>query len=106
MGFGEPPLEWCGDLLVVVLELQQSGFEFAESVEVVGRKHLSLYDREVDQGKWRSDQSNTEARVAEAFNAYFVNFSVRIAPEDVVIGTRGTTMSATSKEGLAYHLPR
>jgi hypothetical protein len=48
VGFGELPLERCGDLLVVVLEFQQSGFQFVESVEVIGRECLSLYNREVD----------------------------------------------------------
>jgi len=41
VGFGEFPLEWCGDLLVVLLEVEQSGFDLVEIAEVVKRDDLS-----------------------------------------------------------------
>jgi len=34
--FGELPFERCGDLFVVLLEVEQSGLDLVEGVEVVG----------------------------------------------------------------------
>lgn len=50
VGFGELPLEWGGDLLVVVLEGQQPcfSFGFGEAAEVVGGQEFALGDRKVD----------------------------------------------------------
>lgn len=45
---GKVPLERFGDGLVVLLKLQQAIGERLSGGEVVGRKHLSLHDREVD----------------------------------------------------------
>jgi hypothetical protein len=42
-----------------------------------------------------------EERIAEAFNAYFANFDIRIGPKDVAVG-----IHRTIGERLAYHLPR
>ena len=45
---GKFPLEWFGDLFIVALEAQQPLPECFERREIIGRKGLSLKDREVD----------------------------------------------------------
>src|SRR6185369_11770949 len=45
---GELPFERCGDLFVVLLEVEQAGLGVAEVAEVVGRNDFTLDDGEVD----------------------------------------------------------
>ena len=45
---GEVPLEWLGDLVVVVLEVVERLGDFSGALEVVGFEHLALDDRVVD----------------------------------------------------------
>ena len=40
--------DWCGDLFVVLLEVEQAGLDIAEGVEVVGRNDFTLDDGKVD----------------------------------------------------------
>ena len=62
-GFGEFPLERCGDLLVANVECQPSGLGLVASAEVVGRKqfrfqdgevHFNLFEPKAWTGKWIS----------------------------------------------------
>jgi len=41
-------------------------------------------------GSPQPPQGEVERRIAEAFNAYFGRFDIRIEPEDVVVGSRRT----------------
>ena len=47
IGSGEAPLEWLGDLGVVVLEVEDCALEAGQIREVVGLEHLALEDRDV-----------------------------------------------------------
>jgi hypothetical protein len=47
---GEGPVEWLGDLVVVVLEVVEGAGELGGAVEVVGSQQLALDDRVVDLG--------------------------------------------------------
>lgn len=40
--------------------------------------------------------SSARERIAESFNAYFADWDVRIRPEDVVMGCRGTVVEQRS----------
>ncbi len=46
VGAGELPFEGLGDLLVMILEVQQPGFYLGEIGEVVGSEHLALHETE------------------------------------------------------------
>jgi hypothetical protein len=43
-------------------------------------------------------------RVAESFNLYFAGFDIRIAPEDVVIGSRRTIFDQRSGWRITYRV--
>jgi hypothetical protein len=45
---GEFPLEWRSHVLIVLLEAEESVFDFLKRVEVVGRERLAFNDGEVD----------------------------------------------------------
>ena len=48
VGTSELPFEGLGDLLVMVLEVEQPGFRLDEVAKVVWGKDLALHDGEVD----------------------------------------------------------
>ena len=56
-------------------------------------------------GSLQQSQEEAERRVAEAFNAYFGNFDIRIAPEDVAVGNRRTIPQGRMGDHLS-HRPR
>lgn len=45
-------------------------------------------------------------RIAEVFNDYFVNFDIRISPEDVVAGSRRTIRDSASGWAITYRVDR
>lgn len=47
-----------------------------------------------------------ERRIAEVFNDYFVNFDIRISPEDVDAGSRRTIRDSTSGWAVTYRVDR
>ncbi len=45
-----------------------------------------------------------ERRIADAFNDYFANFGIRIAPDDVIVGTRRTITDERSGWVIIYRV--
>ena len=44
----EFPLKWRSDIFIVLLEAEESVFDFLKRVEVVGRERFAFNDGEVD----------------------------------------------------------
>ena len=48
VGTREFPLEWRGNVLIILLEVEESVFDFLKRVEVVRRERFAFNDGEVD----------------------------------------------------------
>ena len=66
VGTREFPFEWCSDVLIVLLEAKESGFDFCKRTEVVGSERLAFNARRVF---WIMDNGSSASRHSPVFGA-------------------------------------